>query len=136
MQQAFHLVVLDEAAQLKEHEGMPAPSFLLQSGRLLLCGDARQLPSKYERGTGHRSPLGNLVDGGKTLQLDMQFRMYPSYGALHSGLFYGGTVGNGDFDLSIVEPWQFAWITYVDVPRFRASSEVNGNECEAMLAAV
>ncbi|PIA63253.1 hypothetical protein AQUCO_00200937v1 [Aquilegia coerulea] len=96
----FKLLVIDEAAQLKECESA-IPLQLPQLRNAILIGDELQLPatikSKISEDAGlGRSLFERLVSLGQRKHLlDIQYRMHPSISLFPNSEFYGNQISNG-----------------------------------------
>ncbi|PKI51301.1 hypothetical protein CRG98_028305 [Punica granatum] len=87
------LLVIDEAAQLKECESV-VPLQLAGLSHAVLVGDERQLPSIVsDEASFGRSLFERLSSLGKSKHLlDIQYRMHPSISHFPNRMFYGGQI--------------------------------------------
>ncbi|PUZ77090.1 hypothetical protein GQ55_1G342500 [Panicum hallii var. hallii] len=98
--QPFEILVVDEAAQLKECESL-VPLQLPGVRHAILIGDERQLPALVkskvcdDAGFG-RSLFERLTSLGQPKHLlDVQYRMHPWISKFPVESFYGGTIADG-----------------------------------------
>ncbi|XP_031398493.1 uncharacterized protein LOC116209063 isoform X2 [Punica granatum] len=91
------LLVIDEAAQLKECESV-VPLQLAGLSHAVLVGDERQLPSIVKSKVSDEASFGRslferLSSLGKSKHLlDIQYRMHPSISHFPNRMFYGGQI--------------------------------------------
>ncbi|KAF5186977.1 p-loop nucleoside triphosphate hydrolase superfamily protein, partial [Thalictrum thalictroides] len=96
----FELLVIDEAAQLKECESA-IPLQLPHIRNAILIGDELQLPATIKSKISDDAGLGRslferLVSlGQKKHLLDIQYRMHPSISLFPNSEFYGRQISNG-----------------------------------------
>ncbi|XP_060669321.1 uncharacterized protein LOC132800210 isoform X2 [Ziziphus jujuba] len=96
----FELLVIDEAAQLKECESA-IPLQLPGIRHAILIGDERQLPAMVESKISERVELGRslferfALQGYKKHLLSVQHRMHPSISLFPNREFYGGQILDG-----------------------------------------
>ncbi|XP_008222459.2 PREDICTED: helicase SEN1-like [Prunus mume] len=125
------LLVIDEAAQLKECESA-IPLQLPGLRHAILVGDEKQLPamvkSKISEKAGFgRSLFGRLVQlGHKKHLLNVQYRMHPSIGLFPKGEFYKNRISDGpnvkqrSYERSFLSGKMYGSYSFIDI--------VNGKE--------
>ncbi|KAL8476402.1 hypothetical protein ACS0TY_028903 [Phlomoides rotata] len=122
----FKLVIIDEAAQVKECES----SIPLQLPRLqhaVLVGDENQLPAMViskicEKADFGRSLFERLVRLGRRKHLlNVQYRMHPSISLFPNKMFYGNLIKNGpnvtasDYEKRFLKEQLFGPYSFINV---------------------
>ncbi|XP_034196884.1 uncharacterized ATP-dependent helicase C29A10.10c-like [Prunus dulcis] len=127
----LELLVIDEAAQLKECESA-IPLQLPGLRHAILVGDEKQLPamvkSKISEKAGFgRSLFGRLVQlGHKKHLLNVQYRMHPSISLFPKGEFYKNRISDGpnvkqrSYERSFLSGKMYGSYSFIDI--------VNGKE--------
>ncbi|CAK7338818.1 unnamed protein product [Dovyalis caffra] len=93
----IQLLVIDEAAQLKECEST-IPLQLSGLRHAVLIGDERQLPAMVQSKISEEAEFGRslferlVILGHKKHLLDMQYRMHPSISLFPNKVFYDGLI--------------------------------------------
>ncbi|XP_077247016.1 putative ATP-dependent helicase C29A10.10c isoform X2 [Tasmannia lanceolata] len=96
----FELLLIDEAAQLKECESL-IPLQLRGIKHAILVGDECQLPAMVKSKVSEKSGFGRslferLVSLGHTKHLlDVQYRMHPSISSFPNTMFYSNMISDG-----------------------------------------
>ncbi|CAN0880595.1 Probable helicase MAGATAMA 3, partial [Linum grandiflorum] len=96
----FKVLVIDEAAQLKECESA-LPLQLNRLSHVILIGDERQLPAMVQSKACAESGFGRSLFERLTLLghprhlLNVQYRMHPSISSLPNSMFYFGKIQDG-----------------------------------------
>ncbi|KAH0576885.1 DNA helicase [Spironucleus salmonicida] len=90
--QQFDLVIVDEASQMKEFEYIYISS-LVQSHKIILCGDPAQLPPISSIQSIEKSIFQRFIEAGmEVISLWEQYRCNKHISALSSMFFYNGNV--------------------------------------------
>ncbi|VFQ88165.1 unnamed protein product [Cuscuta campestris] len=133
-----HLVLIDEAAQLKECEST-IPLQLSGARHAILIGDEKQLPAMVQskicqRAVFGRSLFERLVKLGRTKHLlNIQYRMHPSISFFPNKKFYEKRVMNGPnvtkerYEKRFLKGEMFGPFSFIDV----AGSEDRDNRCSS-----
>ncbi|PON78551.1 P-loop containing nucleoside triphosphate hydrolase [Parasponia andersonii] len=97
----LELLVIDEAAQLKECESTISLQ-LLGPGYAILMGDERQLPAMVKSQISEEADFGRslfqslaCLGGHKKHLLNVQYRMHPSINLFPNREFYNNQIQNG-----------------------------------------
>ncbi|VFQ99743.1 unnamed protein product [Cuscuta campestris] len=134
----IHLVLIDEAAQLKECEST-IPLQLSGARHAILIGDEKQLPAMVQSKICQRAEFGRslferLVKLGRTKHLlNIQYRMHPSISFFPNKKFYDKKVMNGPnvtkegYEKRFLKGEMFGPFSFIDV----TGSEGRDNRCSS-----
>ncbi|XP_031387616.1 uncharacterized protein LOC116200831 isoform X2 [Punica granatum] len=144
------LLVIDEAAQLKECESV-IPLQLLGLRHAILIGDECQLPAVVKSDVSKEARFGRslferLSSLGKLKHpLNVQYRMHPSISCFPNQTFYDGQIRDGpkvtheSYSKQYLPGLMFGSFSFINVSEGREEREVNGsslrNPVEADVAA-
>ncbi|OWM65617.1 uncharacterized protein LOC116199733 [Punica granatum] len=144
------LLVIDEAAQLKECESV-IPLQLLGLRHAILIGDERQLPAVVKSDVSKEARFGRslferLSSLGKLKHpLNVQYRMHPSISCFPNQTFYGGQIRDGpnvkheSYSKQYLPGLMFGSFSFINVSEGREERGVDGssltNPVEADVAA-
>ncbi|XP_047333629.1 uncharacterized protein LOC124937410 [Impatiens glandulifera] len=123
----FKLLVVDEAAQLKECEST-IPLQLSGLRHAILIGDERQLPAMVQSRISEKAMFGRslfermVILGIQKHLLNIQYRMHPSISMFPNKQFYQGKILNGpnvikrEYEKQFLKGPMFGSYSFIDLP--------------------